>query len=213
MFERTAMRLKCYMQSCASREQLRLNTLAGLSRTDWNEEPVVEIDGAQSELPLERQSLLVAKILRRAIAEKAELILLLEDDLIFNENLRHNIRAWYPVRELRDDQHFFASLCNLGVTFDRFVPTLAYGEAPPGSFMGSQALLISRATVRYMMTCWGVEAAVHVDLKLSRLAARVCPLFYHVPSLVQHVGRESTWGGPMLASRDFDRAWKAVVTH
>lgn len=169
----------------------------------------MEMDDEGSELPLERQSLLVLKTLRRTIAEKAELILLLEDDLIFNKHLSHNVHAWHPVRQLRRGQHFFGSLYNSGVTFDRLVPALAYGEARPQSVLGSQAFLISRATARYMVTCWGVESALHVDVKLRCLAARQCPLFYHIPSLVQHVGYESTWEGPMLSACDFDPDWRA----
>lgn len=35
-------------------------------------------------------------------------------------------------------------------------------------------MLLSHATAQYMVTCWGVEAAVHTDVKLRSLAARVC---------------------------------------
>lgn len=162
-----------------------------------------------SELPLERQSSLVLGILKRAVKEDVELILLLEDDLIFNKHLSHNVRAWCPVRLLEPGQHLFASLFNVGVTLDTFVPELAFGSVRSCSVVGSQAFLISHATVAFMATCWGVEPALHIDIKLSRLAARMGPIFYHVPSLVQHVGYKSTWGGPMLAAPDFNAGWKA----
>lgn len=197
------------MGSCREREAVRNNTIGELSATDWNDPPIVELDDPSLELPLERELLLVLKILRRAVSEQAELILLLEDDLTFNKHLRYNLEAWYPLRKLGRGQHFFATLFNPGVTFHKFLPALAYGEACPQSMLGSQALLIANATARYMVTCWGVETALHTDLKLRSLAARVCPLFYHLPSLVQHVGRESTWGGPFRCSDDFDRHWKA----
>src|SRR5215472_15343448 len=186
------MNIGCYMQSCRAREAARDNTIVELSRTDWNEPPIVELDDLSSELPLERQLLLVLRILRRAVSDHAELILLLEDDLSFNRYLRHNIDAWYPLKHFRQGQHFFASLFNPGVAFSKLCPELAYAEACPLSVLGSQALLFSRATAQYMITYWGIEAAAHADVKLRSLAARVCPLFYHVPSLVQHVGLAST---------------------
>src|SRR5271166_6177570 len=176
------MNIRCYMESCRAREAVRNSTIVDLSATDWNGSPIVELDDPSSELSLERQLLLVLRILRCAVAERAELILLLEDDLTFNKHLRHNIEAWYPLRQLRQGQHFFASLFNPGVTFHKLSPALAYGEACPQSTLGSQALLLTNATARYIVTCWGVEAAIHTDVKLRSLAARVCPLSYHVPS-------------------------------
>lgn len=203
------MNIRCYMESCRARDAVRNSTIVDPSATDWNDPPIVELDDPSSELSLERQLLLVLRILRCAVSERAEMILLLEDDLTFNKYLRHNIEGWYPLRQLRQGQHFFASLFNPGVTFHKLLPALAYGEACPRSTLGSQALLLTNSTARYIVTCWGVEAAVHTDVKLRSLAARVCPLFYHVPSLVQHVGRKSTWGGPFRCSNDFDRDWKA----
>jgi hypothetical protein len=79
-----------------------------------------------------------------------------------------------------------------------------------GAF-GSQALLISPSTARYLVTCWGVEPGPHADLKLARLAARVCPLVYHLPSLVQHVGVQSLWGGPFHSAADFDKDWRSPL--
>jgi hypothetical protein len=197
------------MESCRAREAVRNNTIVELSTTDWNDSTIVELDDSSSELPLERQLSLVLRILRRAVSEQAEMILLLEDDLIFNKHFRHNLEAWYPLRQFKRGQYFFGSLFNPGVTFQKIFPALAYGEALPESVLGSQALLLSYATARYMVTCWGVEAAAHADVKLRSLAARVCQLFYHVPSLVQHVGHGSTWGGPFRGSSDFDRHWRS----
>jgi hypothetical protein len=47
------------------------------------------------------------------------------------------------------------------------------------------------------------------DIKLSRLAAPLCPLLFHSPSLVQHVGVASTWGGPYHQASDYDAYWRA----
>jgi hypothetical protein len=48
------------------------------------------------------------------------------------------------------------------------------------------------------------------DIKISRLAGRLKrQVLYHCPSLVQHVGKSSVWGGPFHQARDFNRHWKA----
>jgi hypothetical protein len=203
------MNIRCYIESCRARDAVRNRTIAELSATDWNDSPIVELDDPSIELPLERQLMLVLRILRRAVSEQAELILLLEDDLNFNKNLRYNIESWHPLEQFDRGQHFFGSLFNPGVTFHKVFPALAYGEASPQSVLGSQALLLSRATAQYMVTYWGVEAAAHADVKLRSLAARVCPLFFHVPSLIQHVGYRSSWGGPFRCATDFDGEWRS----
>jgi hypothetical protein len=37
----------------------------------------------------------------------------------------------------------------------------------------------------------------------------IAVIHYHVPSLVQHVGAASTWGGVYHTAPDFERDWKA----
>jgi hypothetical protein len=45
---------------------------------------------------------------------------------------------------------------------------------------------------------------------MARLAGRLDrPLYYHVPSLVQHVGKKSVWGGFFHQAADYDPLWKA----
>ena len=47
-------------------------------------------------------------------------------------------------------------------------------------------------------------------LVLTRLVALRWPLYYHAPSLVQHTGRISTWGGGGFhTARDFVEDWAA----
>jgi hypothetical protein len=201
--------LRAYMVSCQARDAVRSRTPANLSATDWRGELIVELDDSTLTSPVERHLALVRRILRRAAAGD-ESFLLLEDNLSFNRYLFQNLEAWYPLRQLAQGEHFFASLYNSGLQFVGFFPELAYGEASPGSVRGSQAFLISPATARYMVTCWGVERSPHADLRLARLAARVTPLLYHVPSLVQHEGTESTWRGPFSRSVDFDENWRST---
>jgi hypothetical protein len=78
----------------------------------------------------------------------------------------------------------------------------------PESIFGSQAFLLSRETAIYVVKHWDSVEGMQ-DIKMSRLAARLAePVFYHAPSLVQHVGRKSTWGGGFHRARDYDRYWK-----
>ena len=198
------------MQSCRARQQVRIRTLAALQATDWTNTPVVVCDDPTLETAHQRQTELVHRILRQAVSHGEQWILLLEDDLIFNALIRHNLRLWYPLRMSSPDQHFFASLYHpASVPLSWQSPERNYGRADVSTVWGSQAVLLSRKTARYILTCWGVQQGPHIDLKLARLAARVCPLIYHIPSLVQHVGYESVWGGPFSSSSDFDREWKA----
>ena len=204
-------RLDAYMASCGARDVIRQRTLENLAATDWEGHVTVEFDDPSVSAPLDRHRELVRRILRRAAGSNAEMFLFLEDDLDFNLHFLHNLMVWPPVRQFSRGQHFFASMCNFGIAFSKSFPDLAYGEADPHAAFGSQALLISKATARYMITCWGVEPGTHADIKLIRLAARVGPVLYYLPSLVQHVGVRSLWGGPFHDAPDFDKKWKSSL--
>lgn len=203
--------LNAYMASCRARDGIRQRTLENLGATDWKGTVTVEFDDPSLSTPLERHGELVRRIMRRAAGNNSEMFLFLEDDLDFNLNFIHNLRAWPPLQQFSQGQHFFASMCNLGIEFLKSIPDLAYREADPHVAFGSQALLISKATARYLVTCWGVEPGPHADLKLLRLAARVRPVLYYLPSLVQHIGVSSLWGGPFCEAPDFDKNWKSSL--
>ena len=202
--------LRAYMASCSARDELRARTMANLNATDWNGALTVEFDDPHLPTPLERAAELVRRILCFAARQNNEIFLFLEDDLDFNRHFFYNLAAWTPLQRHSAGSHFFASLFNPGVRFLRSFPDSAYSEASPSSVVGSQAMILSRATARYLVTCWGVEPGPFADRKVSRLAGRVCPLFYHLPSLVQHIGTKSVWGGPFTQASDFDKQWKAL---
>ena len=197
------------MASCPVRARVRRNTLGALSKTDWGEAPTVCLEDPRWTIPLHRHMSLFRSTLEAARRSDGELFLLLEDDLLFNRFLRHNLEAWEPIRALRCDMHFFASIFNPGVVIRKVDGQRNWAEAEPLSVFGSQGLVISRRTVEYLVTCWGVVSVTHADIKLARLAALVCPILYHQPSLVQHVGFNSLWGGPFTAASDFDPRWTA----
>jgi hypothetical protein len=196
------------MASCTVRDEVRQRTIASLSSADWQGSLTVEFDDPNVHQPHQRQMALVRRILGRA-AKEEEIFLLLEDDLDFNRHLCYNLAAWPPLNWFKSGDHFFASLYNPGVQFVRSFPESCYAESSAAAVLGSQALLISRATASYMVMCWGVETQPYADVKLAHLATRVCPIFYHLPSLVQHLGVQSLWGGPFHSARDFDKDWKS----
>ncbi len=145
----------------------------------------------------------------------ADVIVFCEDDIIFNRYLRHNLERWkvladglFNRREHRghrdgthgtdgtDDgpngQFFFGSLYDPNVCELEAFPEKHYFVANPEAVYGSQCFVMSRAMAEYFIAHWW-EVAGMQDIKMSRLAARVTSIFYHMPSLVQHVGTRSTW--------------------
>jgi len=150
---------------------------------------------------------LVRRALEAARQTDGELFLFLEDDLLFNRFIRQNLFAWEPLRSFRCGTHFFASIFDPGVRVRQIDQRRRWAVVDRHSAFGAQALVISRRTVEYLVTCWGAIRSTHADVKVALLAGLVCPIFYHQPSLVQHVGLKSLWGGPYLYARDFDQNW------
>jgi hypothetical protein len=153
---------------------------------------------------------LVRRALEAARRSDGELFLFLEDDLLFNRFIRQNLLAWEPIRAFRRGEHFFASIFDPGVSVSRLDAKARWAEVEPNSAYGAQGLVISKRTVEHLVTCWGAVRSIHADTKLPRLAGFVCPILYHRPSLVQHVGFDSLWGGPYLSADDFDPGWVAT---
>jgi len=141
-------------------------------------------------------------LLRRALAGPGESFLICEDDVLFDPRLRTRLEAWAPWRA---GAVRMASLYNPG----------AFGAAEAGfpdaivvdaeQALGSQARLFSRACAEHVAREFRPSAWIQ-DVAVARLAAQCGPLLYHVPSLVQHTGRESTWGGPFHEALDFHAA-------
>ena len=85
-----------------------------------------------------------------------------------------------------------------------------YFIADPEAVYGSQAFVLSRALAEYCVAHWW-EVPGMQDIKISRLAARLGPSYYHAPALVQHVGVKSTWTSDARFhdTKTFDREFKA----
>jgi hypothetical protein len=142
----------------------------------------------------------------RFLASPAEYLLLLEDDLAFNRHLRHNLERWSPFHSRAAD---FAGLYNPGIREVAYnLDHHAVAVDPCGAF-GNQAVVISRSLAEYAARHWD-RYDLPADLRLPRLAAELSrPLYYHTPSLVQHLHTTSTWGGRGHRAIDFDPDWQA----
>jgi ADP-heptose:LPS heptosyltransferase len=208
-FQNGSLKLAAVMISCPERKRLRGQTLARLAETDWGDAPVhVQLDQETSDDRKRRQTRCAFLALKRSLSLDADYILFLEDDLEFNRHLRHNLQHWAPI------QRGLVTLAGL------YNPRLRESACDvenrarlvaSNSIFGSQAFLLSRRTVRFLVQHWR-EAQGLQDLRMSRLAGRLGrPLLYHAPSLVQHVGRASLWGGIFHQAMDFDPEWKAPV--
>ncbi|HWX20675.1 MAG TPA: glycosyltransferase family 9 protein [Candidatus Binatia bacterium] len=198
------------MISCAEREELRKQTLQNLAETDWGAEPVyVELDHHQGDDHELRQTRCAFRALQAGLEGDPDYILFLEDDLDFNRHLRYNLQSWKP---LNTRQITLAGLYNPQL---RELACDVRNQArliDPKSIFGSQAFLLSRETAKHVIRHWK-QVPGKQDIKISRLAGRLGgPVLYHAPSLVEHTGRDSVWGGRFHRAIDFDRSWRRPVT-
>jgi hypothetical protein len=200
-------RLEIVLISCAARTALLQQTLASLRASDWGDRPVhVQMDSSSDASPNVRQTETAFAALQAALRTPATHVLFLEDDVTFNRHLAHNLMNWSPlVRGLA----VFASLYNPGMRPHASSYRENFSLGSPESCFGSQAFIIARDALKYIIEHWK-EVEGMQDIRISRLAARLqSPMFYHTPSLVQHVGEASTWGGGFHQARDFEVDWKA----
>jgi predicted O-methyltransferase YrrM len=203
------MRAKVIMITCPQRASMLEGTLARLANTDWAESPRIQMDPALAGDCCSRQTENFRLALEWFASQSdADFALVLEDDLDFNRHLRWNLERWSPVVEERLD---FGSLYNPNVR------NQLQGEdcfiADPSACYGSQAYLLSRAAVALILRDWLTVAGMQ-DIKTTRILARASiPLFYHQPSLVQHVGVQSVWGGGYHSTPDFSPDWKCSFSH
>jgi len=199
-----------YMTTTASRAEVLAETLANLAATDWGAAPVLILDQGLDPDAVQRITLTGRAVLEAGASGPGELFLCLEDDLEFNGSLRHNLERWPPVVAHTPGAHFFGSLYDPDI-----VPldaperaTATFIAVPPDHVYGSQAWLLSRATARHVLEHWD-ELSEPFDIRVSRLAGRVTPLWYHMPSLVQHRPVASVWGGRAHRALDYDGGWRA----
>jgi len=195
------------MISCRERDSIRKKTLKSLALSDWPEYQMhIELDETDLADPRQRQTRTTFLALSYVLeSTTADYILFLEDDISVNRFIHSNLLAWPPLRERRItlaglyDPNLKVIACNVQAQA---------AVVDPDSIFGSQAFLFSRRTAKYFIRHWN-EIEGRQDIKMSRLAVRLgSPIFYHFPSLVQHVGVKSTWGGTFHRAVNYDPTWR-----
>lgn len=195
------------MISCDERENIRNETLDSLKSTDWAWDINVILDkdyvGPEVTNKTERQTLAAYYALEKAIEKPEPWIVFMEDDLIFNKYIAHNIKNWEPIKN---------NILNLG---SLYTPSGNRCSVEDGFYWykadclrlyGSQFYIMSRLAAQWTVDHWYKEIGMQ-DIKITRLA-RGKPIYYHSPSLVQHRSVPSVWGGASHTSQDFDEYWK-----
>jgi hypothetical protein len=200
--------IQAYVVTCATRAEVCARALASFRATDWGDDATVQMDDESAPDELARIHATWLKVLARVAAGPADVALIVEDDLEFNRHLRHNLTLWPPLRGLEGARPFYGSIYNPDRPARWRPPGASYFVADPYGAWGGQAVLVSRASATFFLRHWEEEEGA-ADVRMPRLAARAAPVFFHVPSLVQHVGDASTWGGPFHQARDFDPTWRA----
>jgi hypothetical protein len=202
------MKLEAIMISCPERASVRQQTLANLAATDWREAATVIVDDGSGPDRIQRIDATWRRALAAAAVSTADLILLMEDDLDFNRRLRANLADWPRLERVEGKHPFFASLYDPGFYAVHDRPKDRYAVVDPHGCWGAQALLVSRVLAGYFIAHWDEEWG-EPDMRMPRLASRFVPIYYHRPSLVDHIGRVSTWGGQPHQAIDFDPRWRS----
>ncbi|HUD46726.1 MAG TPA: glycosyltransferase family 9 protein [Candidatus Baltobacteraceae bacterium] len=202
-----AIRFQAVMISCRERDELRRRTLENLAKTDWGDMPLhVHFDTPDDGTEEQRQVQSSFLALQKSLDCRADYILFLEDDLDFNRHIRHNLSHWSPIRR---GVVTLAGLYNPRLSVKACDLRSNARIIDPNTSFGSQALLLSKETAAYVVRRWNDVLGLQ-DTKICRLGGRLGkPVYYHAPSLVQHIGSSSTWGGGFHQAFDFDPVWKA----
>jgi hypothetical protein len=194
--------------TCAERRAVCEGTLWRFRQTDWGVDPELQFDDGAAPSKLARIHATWIKALERVATGPADFALILEDDLDFNRHLRHNLDVWGPLLGRDGNVPFFGSVYNPERPGLWRPAKQSYFIVYPRQMWGAQAVLVSRLMAGFFLRHWSEEEGA-ADLRMPRLGARLAPVYLHTPSLVQHVGDASTWGGPFHQASDFDRNWRA----
>jgi hypothetical protein len=200
------------MVSCAQRDDVRAQTLHSWRQTDWDGEVLVELDrGFHPEVAARIEDTWLRVIQAAADDPEARFSLLMEDDLLFNRFLRHNLQRWPPLVGIAGnprDCPFYGSIYRCDQPMYWRHQGQRYFLAAPERAWGAQAILLSRATARHIVKHWPAGPEPQ-DLKMAALAAQIGLVHYHDPSLVQHRAVPSTWSPRSHQASDFDADFRA----
>jgi hypothetical protein len=198
----------CFVMSCKERGEVLRQTLEGLSACGWPEPPAIVLDDGIGETGLQRIHRTWRTMIDRAAHCTSDFVLLCEDDIVFGKWFTENLHSWPLLRDVPGSRAFYASLYNPGRPFLVRRPEERYLVAHPRFVWGSQALVLTPRTARFIEANWD-EADGNPDQRMPVIASRVTPIYFHVPSLVDHAAVPTTWGGMEHSAADFDAEWRA----
>lgn len=202
--------ISAVMISCDQRDSVRRETLDDLSTTDWawpvrvvldsedlSPEEMNTFDPQQKQLHASRHALVIA------LRAQMPWIVFMEDDLLFNRHIAHNIKLWEPIRN--GTLNFGSLYCPGDQDYGTLETGVCWREVNPEVCYGSQCYIMSREAAQWAVDNWYSIEGLQ-DIKLTR-HARGKAVLYHVPCLVQHREVVSVWGGQHHFSNTFDAAW------
>jgi len=202
--------ISAVMISCEEREKIRYQTLVNLSRTDWDWDVEIVLDKdyisdiIYQEVPkTERQTIAAYYAIKKALEKPNPWIVFMEDDLLFNHYISHNILNWEPIK---------SNILNLG---SLYTPKNNRCSVEDGVFWykadclklyGSQFYIMSREAAQWAIDHWNTQIGMQ-DIRITRLS-RGKPIYYYSPSLVEHISISSVWGGQVHKADDFNQYWR-----
>jgi hypothetical protein len=198
------------MISCDIRKDIRNETINDLHSTDWRWPLTIVMDKDYFDPEIyptipktERQTVAAYNGLKIAVSYNTQWIVFMEDDLIFNKYIAHNILSWDPIKY---------NYLNFGSLYTPANNRCAQEErqffyiADCLRLYGSQFYIMSTQAAQWAIEHWNSIEGMQ-DIKLTRLA-RGKPILYHSPSLVDHRDVGSVWGGMAHHAHDFDLNWR-----
>jgi hypothetical protein len=208
--ERSVPTLYAAMITCPEREEVFRGTFARFGDTDWGMPPDVFLDAGEGPASVVRYSANSLRMLEAAADAGADYALLVEDDLLFNARLRHNVLHWPPVR---DGRLWAGVLYNPGrqLRDGADAEVCARDRGAPAHldhFWGAQAVVLSREALWALLREW--EPLTPLDLQLCAAAARHgLDVLIHSPSLVQQLPIVSSLGCGAHRAVDYDPFFRA----
>ena len=180
--------VEMFMITCNERQRTRHATLASLGCSDWRSDLslVLDPDITQPTGPI-RMLRNFRRLLSQAARSRSQFVLLVEDDLDFNEHIEHNARA-------------FAATLERDAVGALYQTTLSYK-------IGCQALLL-HVVRAYELSKLAMLTSDKDLWPTDSWVRNVARVIQHTPSLVQHRDATSTWGAPRHRSASFSATWR-----
>lgn len=215
-------RIGMYVVTYAANTESLTPTLASIRESDWGQEPVVVMQPADWPVSRENGSRNYKRALEATAADGCDFALILEDDVLVNRHLRHNLLISPLVRRDQCDYYSLFIPDLIGDAWERREPHLGYRLARPryagpnqlwerSRVYGTQGVLLSRRFVLAALERWDRLVEGQDTRVISVCAEFRLPLWYSMPCLVEHVPRVSAFGTPLAYAPDFNAEFRLKI--